>query len=109
LQEKAVDDGFFCLAKCDLTGWYKHIYTNGMKTAISIPDLLFDAAEKVASRLGISRSELYRRALKKYLEDHSSQVVRERLDEVYKDEVDDGRLDPAIEFLQRESLPEDEW
>jgi metal-responsive CopG/Arc/MetJ family transcriptional regulator len=80
-----------------------------MKTAISIPDLLFEAAEAVASRLGISRSELYRRALDKYLQDRSRQVIRERLDEVYGSDSDDGRLDPAIEFIQGEALQEDEW
>jgi hypothetical protein len=80
-----------------------------MKTAISIPDVLFEAAEKVASRLGISRSELYRRALKKYLEDRSQKVIRERLDDVYRTEPDGGRLDPSVEFLQSEVLPEDEW
>jgi hypothetical protein len=80
-----------------------------MKTAISIPDLLFEAAEKVASRMGISRSELYRRALENYLSDRSNQVIRERLDEVYGSDADDGRLDPAIEFVQGEVLPEDDW
>ncbi|MEM6753148.1 MAG: ChpI protein, partial [Cyanobacteria bacterium P01_C01_bin.38] len=30
-----------------------------MKTAISIPDPLFEAAEQFAKRLGLSRSELY--------------------------------------------------
>jgi metal-responsive CopG/Arc/MetJ family transcriptional regulator len=39
-----------------------------MKTAISIPDLLFDEAEKLAQRLGMSRSELYAKALAAYIE-----------------------------------------
>ena len=34
-----------------------------MKTAISIPDALFQAAEDAAKRLAISRSELYVRAV----------------------------------------------
>ena len=34
-----------------------------MKTAVSIPDHVFDAAERLAEKLGISRSELYQRAL----------------------------------------------
>jgi len=88
---------------------YNFRYTIGMKTAISIPDVLFEAADRVASRLGISRSELYRRALKKFLEERSHQVIRERLDEVYGTDSDDGRLDPAVEFAQLESLPEDDW
>jgi hypothetical protein len=35
-----------------------------MKSAISIPDRLFDQAEKTARRLKVSRSELSRRALR---------------------------------------------
>ena len=34
-----------------------------MKTAISLPDELFAAAEKLAERLGVSRSQLYATAL----------------------------------------------
>ena len=81
----------------------------GMKTAISIPDALFEAAERLAKRLGVSRSELYRRAVKRYLEDHSHQIIRETLDRVYGDDPESGRLDAAIEYLQDVSLPEDEW
>ncbi|MDH5628356.1 MAG: ribbon-helix-helix domain-containing protein, partial [Candidatus Krumholzibacteria bacterium] len=54
-----------------------------MKTAISVPDNLFEAAEKVARRLGISRSELYQRAIAQYLERKGGDIVRERLDAVY--------------------------
>jgi hypothetical protein len=34
-------------------------YTYGMKTAISIPDKVFKEAERLARRLGQSRSKLY--------------------------------------------------
>ena len=37
-----------------------------MKTAVSIPDAVFDAAERLAERLGLSRSELYARAIDAY-------------------------------------------
>jgi hypothetical protein len=80
-----------------------------MKTAISIPDRLFDAADRLAKQLGISRSELYQRAVKRFLEDQGHQVVREALDEVYGPDTEGSRLDPAVEFLQNSSLPEDEW
>jgi predicted transcriptional regulator len=80
-----------------------------MKTAISIPDSLFEAAERVAARLGISRSELYRRAVRQFLEAQGHDVIREKLDEVYGPDPEDGRLDPAIEYLQDLSLPEDDW
>ncbi len=80
-----------------------------MRTQISIPDALFEAAERLAKRLRISRSELYRRALKKYLEDYGHRMVQEKLDRIYAPESVDGRLDPAIEYLQSLPFPEDEW
>jgi hypothetical protein len=33
-------------------------YTIGMKTAISLPDEVFESAERLAGRLKVSRSEL---------------------------------------------------
>jgi metal-responsive CopG/Arc/MetJ family transcriptional regulator len=39
-----------------------------MKTAISLPDPLFKAGEKAAKKLGLSRSQLYAQALRRYLE-----------------------------------------
>ena len=38
-----------------------------MKTAVSIPDDLFRRADELASRLGKSRSEIYREALADYV------------------------------------------
>ena len=80
-----------------------------MKTAISIPDPLFEAAERLANRLGISRSELYQRAVKRFLETHSHQAIREALDEVYGEDNGISRLDPAVEYLQDASLEADDW
>jgi len=34
-----------------------------MKTAVSLPNELFDAAEVLADELGVTRSELYARAI----------------------------------------------
>lgn len=81
----------------------------GMKTAISIPTPLFEAAEQLARRLGISRSELYQRAVRRFLEQYSRDVIRETLDEVYGPAEDDSRLDPAVEYLQESSLERDDW
>ena len=41
-----------------------------MKTAISIPDPLFERADQLAQKLGKSRSQLYRDALDEYLARH---------------------------------------
>jgi predicted transcriptional regulator len=42
-------------------------YTLAMKTAVSIPDDLFEAAEKAAKRRGSTRSGLYAEALASFL------------------------------------------
>jgi len=39
-----------------------------MKTVISIPDRVYESAEKLADRLGQSRSQLYTKALSSYIE-----------------------------------------
>lgn len=79
-----------------------------MKTAISIPDKLFQAAEEFARRLGISRSLLFQRAVEHYLRAQGHDVIREALDEVYGPE-EQVKLDPAIEYLQAESVEGDDW
>ena len=42
--------------------------TDGMKVAVSIPDDVFAEADRMAERLGSTRSALYSWALKAYLE-----------------------------------------
>jgi len=78
-----------------------------VKTAVSIPNPVFEAAEELACRLGVSRSELYARALSDFLEKRLDRRVTERLDEVYAHE--ESGLDPALARLQAASLPRDEW
>ena len=78
-----------------------------MKTAISIPDEIFDAAEEVARRLNLSRSQLYARAVADFVERQRRDGVTARLDTVYA--VNDEGLDPALEQLQLESLPREDW
>lgn len=90
-----------------LAFWYDSVYTWVMKTAISIPEELFESAEQFARGRGMSRSELYATALRHYLGEHRGEMISERLDEIYSGESDG--LDPAISSLQTRSLPEDDW
>ena len=78
-----------------------------MKTAISLPDDLFHAADRVAARLGLSRSELFRRALVSYLERHDERAVTEALDAVYA--AHPSGLEPEMARMQAGSLPPDDW
>ena len=54
-----------------------------MKTAISLPDKLFQDADEFARRAGLSRSELYATAVAEYLARRNDAVVTARLDAVY--------------------------
>jgi hypothetical protein len=78
-----------------------------MKTAISIPDSLFEAAEAAARRLDVSRSELYARALEAFLAARSDDDITQRLNEVYAEQP--ARIDPVLEQMQFVSLPPDTW
>ena len=60
-----------------------------MKTAISLPDKLFQEADEFARQAGVSRSELYATAIAEYLLRRNEAVVTARLDRVY------GGLEPA--------------
>jgi metal-responsive CopG/Arc/MetJ family transcriptional regulator len=78
-----------------------------MKTAISIPDKLFEAAEQFAQRRGLSRSELYATALQQYLQEHRSEAITEQLNAIYDSES--STLDPAFAHAQTRTVPKDEW
>ncbi len=54
-------------------------YTNGMKTAVSLPDAVFRAAEQLARRAHKSRSQLYADALTEYLARHAPDEVTEAM------------------------------
>ena len=79
-----------------------------MKTAVSIPDPIFEAADRLARRRRMSRSALYAEALELLLAnqaDADAEITR-RLDEVYAEQ--DSTLDPFIAAAQAEALRE-EW
>jgi metal-responsive CopG/Arc/MetJ family transcriptional regulator len=69
-----------------------------VKTAISIPDEMFIRADAFARRLGLSRSELYTRALDAYLGPATDDAITAALDQVYGDEV--SELDPVVRRAQ---------
>ena len=80
-----------------------------MKTAISIPDTLFIASERLAKRLGISRSELFQRAVRSFIDQQKADGVTESLDALYESESVSSELDPVIERLQGASIAKEDW
>ncbi len=79
-----------------------------MKTAISISDAQFESAEKLAAQLGLSRSELYQKALAEFINRHSGEKIIEKLNEIYAERhIDD--IHEALLQLQAKSIPEEDW
>ena len=80
-----------------------------MKTTISIPDRLFEAAERTAKRLEMSRSELYSKAVASYVDENRSSDVRERLDAVYERAPESSQLGAGTRMIQSRSIPTEKW
>ena len=78
-----------------------------MKTAISLPDELFESADALAERMGVSRSELYATAVAEYLAKHRGEDVTARLNELYSDEP--SGVDSKLRSAQARSLGSSEW
>lgn len=69
-----------------------------MKTAVSIPDEVFEEAERLATELQTSRSQLYSHALQEFVARHAPNRVTEAMNRV----VDEVGVE-IDEFSQRAS------
>jgi metal-responsive CopG/Arc/MetJ family transcriptional regulator len=78
-----------------------------MKTAISLPDPVFEEAESLARQLGVSRSELYTNALKAYLRKYSRDQILGKLNQIYSKES--SELDPVLAKIQFMSVLSENW
>jgi len=56
-----------------------------VKTAISLDEGLFREAEEWAGKLGVSRSQLFARAVEEYVRRHENEELLARLNEVHAD------------------------
>ena len=78
-----------------------------MKTAISVPDEIFERAERLAKRSRRSRSELYSAALKEYVARHTPEEVTEAMDRVC--EAVGETVDPFVSAAARRVLERVDW
>jgi metal-responsive CopG/Arc/MetJ family transcriptional regulator len=69
-----------------------------MKTAVSVPNQIYEQAEALADRTGRSRSEIYSAALRDYLARHDIHLVTGALDVVV-----DGLAGEVEEFASEAS------
>lgn len=94
--------------------WWKQLasrlyqgYTTSMKTAISIPDPLFRAAERAAKRQKVSRSRFYAKAVASYLKSQREVGIKEALDAVYASEPSEP--DPFLAAAAYHILSKEKW
>lgn len=78
-----------------------------MKTAISLPDELFQEAEATARRLRVTRSELYAKAIAEFLKKEDVSAITESLNQLYA--AHPAKLDAALHRAQLRSLKQDDW
>jgi metal-responsive CopG/Arc/MetJ family transcriptional regulator len=78
-----------------------------MKTAISIPDEVFDVAEKLARRQGVSRSRLFSDAMREYVARHAPDEITDAMNRVVADIGDSGADFAAA--AARHVLTDEQW
>jgi predicted transcriptional regulator len=82
-------------------------YTLGMKTAVSIPNDIFEAAERLARRTRKTRSRLFSDALREYVARRSPEKVTESMDQALA-EIGEER-DLFVSSASRRRLEQVEW
>jgi len=80
-----------------------------VKTAISVPDETFEQATKQAAKLGISRSEFFTRAARRYLDELASRSLTQQVDEALHAAGGDDSAAAAIAAGRRRLAAEDGW
>lgn len=82
-------------------------YTFGMKTAVSIPDDVFEKAERLAKRAKRSRSEVFAAALREYVARHSPDEVTDAMNRVCSELGE--QHDEFVNVAGRRLLQKAEW
>lgn len=78
-----------------------------MRVAVSLPDQLFRDADAAARNLRVSRSQLYARALAKFLDDRRPDQVTSKLNEIY--DKHPAKVDPVLDRMQWSALAREKW
>ena len=78
-----------------------------MKTAVSIPDEVFEGAERLARRTNRSRSRLFSDALKEYLARHTPEKVTQAMNRALAQVVEEE--DAFVSSAARTVLDRSEW
>jgi metal-responsive CopG/Arc/MetJ family transcriptional regulator len=82
-----------------------------MKTAISLPDTLYEDAEKTAKSMGIPRSQLFAKALEEFISHHKKESITEKYNEIYSQlaSKDISNIESISIINLRELTKNDTW
>ena len=79
-----------------------------MKTAISLPDEIYEQSTRRAAELGISRSEFMARAARSYLDQLAAHSLTRQIDEALQATQDDSGTAAAV-VGRRFLAGQDDW
>jgi metal-responsive CopG/Arc/MetJ family transcriptional regulator len=80
-----------------------------MKTAISLPDDTYEQATRQAAELGISRSEFFARAARRYLHELAEDSLTQQIDEALDAAGSDDSAAVAVAAGRDRLASEDDW
>lgn len=80
-----------------------------MKTAVSIPDEVFAAAERLLSRLKLSRSKLYARALAEFVARHDDDQITVVMNEAVREAAVDDADNAFSRKASTQAMQRAEW
>ena len=82
-----------------------------VKTAISIPEDLFEGLEAASKELKISRSQVFALAVKDFLRERENRRMLEQLNRVYGEEPDEEEREylRRMKALYSKTLEREEW
>jgi len=86
---------------------YTAVILTFMKTAISVPNDIFQLSEKLAKKLKVSRSAIFAMGVKKLAEEHDEEEIIAQINRVC--EKVDTSLDPAVRQYQNRILQREKW
>lgn len=80
-----------------------------MKTAVSVPNDVFEKAERLARSAGRSRSDVYSAALREYVARHSDDEITEAVNHVVESLGPDAGSDGFVIRAAARALESAEW
>lgn len=72
-----------------------------VKTTVGIPDRIYNLAEDMVNKLGISRSQLYSSALEAYVQNYLDREMADMLDQAFSEEPLKEDIDLQLAFKKQ--------